>query len=97
VVYLYYAGTMQARAMALMARKLAAAQALEGQFSAEGLAALADDAGSAEMELARGLAGRLDEKDLRRVWGRVAAGPAAGPKKARARPARAAARALRAR
>jgi hypothetical protein len=73
VVYLYYAGTMQARAMALMGKKLAAAQALEGRFGADGLVALAGEAGgSVEMELARSLAERLDEAELRRTWRKVA-------------------------
>ena len=40
VYYLYYKETMQARAMALMAQKLEASLALEGQFSVEGLAAM---------------------------------------------------------
>jgi hypothetical protein len=43
IVYFYYDDTMQSRAMALMGRKLTAAQALEGKFSSEGLAALAGD------------------------------------------------------
>jgi hypothetical protein len=60
VYYLYYAGTMQERAMDLMGRKLQASLALEGKFSSDGLAALADDGGSAEMELARSLVERLD-------------------------------------
>jgi hypothetical protein len=73
VVYLYYGGTMQARAMALMGKKLAAAQALEGRFGADGLVALAgEDGGSVEMELARSLAERLDEAELRRTWRKVA-------------------------
>src|SRR5205814_5155950 len=40
IVYFYYEGTMQERALALMGRKLTAAQALEGTFSSEGLIAL---------------------------------------------------------
>ncbi len=53
VYYLYYKETMQARAMGLMAQKLDASLALEGQFSAEGLAAMSADSGSLTMELAK--------------------------------------------
>src|SRR5579864_2857292 len=43
VHYLYYVSSLQERAMTLMGRKLEAAEALEGKFSAEGLAAMAGD------------------------------------------------------
>ena len=69
VYYLYYRDTMQARAMGLMAQKLEASLALEGQFSAEGLAAMSSDAGSLTMELAKSLVENLDFGDLDRVWG----------------------------
>jgi hypothetical protein len=62
---------MQARAMALMGRKLSAAQALEGSFSGEGLAALAGEDANVELALARSLVERMDEGDARRDWGRV--------------------------
>lgn len=42
VYMLYYAGTMQAKAMKLMASKLAVAGLIEGTFSEEGLAAMSD-------------------------------------------------------
>lgn len=42
VYMLYYAGTMQAKAMKLMASKLAVAGIIEGTFSEEGLAAMSD-------------------------------------------------------
>ncbi|HVX09961.1 MAG TPA: helicase-related protein [Pirellulales bacterium] len=70
--YLYYRTTMQDRAMTLMGRKLAAAVAIEGKFTNEGLAALAGDDASVEMELARSLADRLDDTGAERVWGKVA-------------------------
>ena len=44
---------MQDRAMALMGRKLTAAQALEGRFSSEGLVALAGEDANVEIALAR--------------------------------------------
>ena len=70
VYYLYYQETMQARAMALMAQKLEASLALEGQFSAEGLAAMSADSGSLTMELAKSLVENLDFGDAERVWER---------------------------
>jgi hypothetical protein len=72
VIYLYYAGTLQERAMALMGKKIAAAQAVDGKFSSEGLAAMAgDDGGSVEMALARSLADQIDEGDSMREWAKV--------------------------
>jgi hypothetical protein len=68
VFYLYYRETMQARAMALMAQKLDASLALEGQFSAEGLAAMSADSGSLAMELAKSLVENIDFGDAERVW-----------------------------
>jgi SNF2 family DNA or RNA helicase len=74
IVYLYYAGTMQEKAMMLMGKKLAASLAIEGQFSAEGLAALTgEDDGNAEMALAKSLGERINPADVRRTWNRVTA------------------------
>jgi SNF2 family DNA or RNA helicase len=71
VVYFYYEGTMQDRALALMGRKLTAAQALEGKFSSEGLVALAGEDANVEIALARSLVERLDEGDARRLWSKA--------------------------
>ncbi|HZZ82383.1 MAG TPA: hypothetical protein VFE62_28045 [Gemmataceae bacterium] len=71
VVYLYYEGTMQDRAIALMGKKLTAAQALEGKFSSEGLVAMAGEDANMELALARSLVNRMDEGDARRLWGRT--------------------------
>jgi hypothetical protein len=68
VYYLYYEDTMQERAMALMGKKLKASLTLEGKFSSEGLVALSGDEGSAEMELAKSLAERIDFGNAERVW-----------------------------
>ena len=68
VFFLYYKETMQARAMALMAQKLDASLALEGQFSAEGLAAMSAESGSLTMELAKSLVETIDFGDAERVW-----------------------------
>lgn len=75
VLYLYYEGTMQARAMTLMGTKLTAAEAIEGKFSADGLAAMAGSEGSMEMALARSLVNNLDDLDAARVWTKVGAKP----------------------
>ena len=71
VYYLYYEGTMQARAMSLMGRKLSAAQALEGKFTSEGLVAMGGDDLSVEMALAQSLDSALD-LDTSRAWGTIA-------------------------
>jgi hypothetical protein len=71
VVYLYYEGTMQERAMALMGKKLTAAQALEGRFSSEGLVAMAGEDANVEIALARSLVERMDEGDARRHWSKT--------------------------
>jgi hypothetical protein len=85
VVYLHYEGTMQGRAMALMGRKLTAAQALEGRFSGEGLVALAGADATVEIALARSLVERLDDGDARRAWGKVV-NPHGRPAAANGRP-----------
>jgi hypothetical protein len=73
VIFLYYGGTLQAREMSLMGKKMEAAQALEGKFSAEGLASMAGEEGSAEMALAKSLADRIDEGEAARHWAKVGA------------------------
>ena len=72
IVYFYYEGTMQDRAMVLMAKKLTAAQALEGTFTSEGLVALAGEDANVELALARSLVERMDEGNARRMWSKVA-------------------------
>lgn len=74
VVYLYYGGTIQERAMALMGKKMSAAQALEGKFSSDGLAAMGGEEGSAEMALARSLAEQIDDDgEASRHWQKLGA------------------------
>lgn len=80
VYYLFYEGSMQSRAMALMGRKLSAAQAIEGEFSSEGLVAMGGDDVSMEMALATSLNSVLSD-DTARVWAsisEVASGPVSG-------------------
>jgi hypothetical protein len=64
---------MQQRAMNLMAQKLDASLALEGQFSAEGLAAMSADSGSLTMELAKSLVENIPFADAERVWEKLSA------------------------
>jgi hypothetical protein len=71
VVYFHYQDTMQDRALALMGKKLTAAQALEGVFSSEGLVAMAGEDANVELALARSLVQRLDEGDARRHWTKI--------------------------
>ena len=71
VIYFYYEGTMQDRALALMGRKLTAAQALEGKFSTEGLVSMAGEDANVEIALARSLVDHLDDGGARRFWNKV--------------------------
>ena len=64
VYLLYYAETMQAKAMKLMASKLAAAGLIEGTFSEEGLAAMSDVRDMTSQmakELALGIKDRVED------------------------------------
>ena len=62
--------------MGLMAQKLDASLALEGQFSAEGLAAMSADSGSLTMELAKSLVENIDFGEPERVWEKLRVKPA---------------------
>ena len=73
VYYLYYKGTMQHKAMQLMSRKMAASQALEGEFSEDGLAAMAGE-DNMQMALAKNSHERISEADMQRNWGKVKSG-----------------------
>jgi hypothetical protein len=73
VYYLYYMGTMQHRAMSLMSKKMAAAHALEGEFSEEGLAAMAGD-DNLQMALAKSLAAKIADSDMQRSWTKIKSG-----------------------
>ena len=64
VYYLYYRETMQHRAMQLMSRKMAAAQVLEGEFSEDGLAAMAGE-DNLQMALAKSIARTIDDAEAR--------------------------------
>ena len=73
---------MQERAMALMGKKLTAAQALEGRFSTEGLVAMGGEDANVEIALARSLVERMDEGDVRRTWNKVTTSDRGSPKPA---------------
>ena len=68
--YLHYAKTMQQRAIQLMARKMAAAMAIDGQLKMEGLSSMADD-DSMAMALARSLSEAIDESEIGRNWEKI--------------------------
>jgi hypothetical protein len=59
--------------MQLMSRKMSASQALEGEFSEDGLAAMAGE-DNMQMALAKQLSQRISEADMQRNWGKVASG-----------------------
>ncbi len=64
VYILYYRGVMQARAIRLMATKLAVATLVEGNFSDEGLAAMSDSCDmTSELarELTKGIQGEVED------------------------------------
>jgi hypothetical protein len=65
---------MQHKAMSLMSKKMAAAQALEGEFSADGLAAMAGE-DNLQMSMAKHLAQGIDDADMQRNWSKVKSGP----------------------
>jgi hypothetical protein len=70
VYYLYYHGTMQHRFVGLMAKKFAAMSAVDGDFSAEGLAGMtgADDG---SLDLCRALGETIDDNLIHRNWAKV--------------------------
>lgn len=73
-VYSGYKGTMQDLAINLMASKMGAALALEGQFSQEGLAALTEGSGgSLANELAKRFVGNKIEgvESAESIWGKM--------------------------
>ena len=83
VFYMYYEDTMQERAMALMGRKLSAAEALEGKFSSDGLAAMVGEDESLELALAKSLAEQASVEAAADAWNR----PVLDPVKPAAKPA----------
>ncbi|WP_039832824.1 DEAD/DEAH box helicase family protein [Paenibacillus sonchi] len=73
-VYCGYKNTMQELAINLMAAKMSAAMALEGQFSEEGLTALTDSSGgSLANELAKRFVGNKIEgvESAESIWGKM--------------------------
>jgi hypothetical protein len=66
--YLYHADSIQSRAMALMGSKAVAANAINGRFSSEGLTAMAGEAETLEMALARELAERARSASPVLAW-----------------------------
>lgn len=78
VYYLFYKGTMQEQAMNLMADKMVSSTALEGQFSTEGLLAMAGDESQAQVAMARAVNSKLDDDDLARKWSKIKSNEDAG-------------------
>ncbi|MGE0600661.1 MAG: helicase-related protein [Dehalococcoidia bacterium] len=63
VVYLAYRGTLQAQALTLVAKKLKASLAVEGELSEDGLATFGDDGEDLLMALARSLTEQVKESE----------------------------------
>ncbi|HXH20629.1 MAG TPA: helicase-related protein [Dehalococcoidia bacterium] len=63
VVYFAYRGTLQAQALALVAKKLQASLAVEGELVEEGLASFGDDGDDLLMALARSLTERVEANE----------------------------------
>lgn len=59
VGHMFYRGTLQHRMVNLMAAKLQAAEAIDGKFSSEGLAAMAEGGEAMGLALAKSLLGKL--------------------------------------
>jgi hypothetical protein len=72
VVFLCYRNTMQARALTLIATKLEASLAIEGELSDHGLSALADTSDSLILDLARALVDHVGEREsAEALWARL--------------------------
>jgi hypothetical protein len=63
VVYLAYRGTLQAQALTLVAKKLKASLAVEGELGDDGLATFGDDGEDLLMALARSLTEQVEASD----------------------------------
>lgn len=72
VYFLYYRGTMQETAMALMGAKLAAAEAVDGKFSTEGLAAMGGGSDD-HMALTKMIYSSME--DMRMAWSKIGSRP----------------------
>lgn len=68
VFFMAYAGTMQEKALSLMARKMETSLAVEGVLSEQGLAALSESENSIVMELARSLTGKQAIQSVADAW-----------------------------
>ncbi|MCC6387571.1 MAG: hypothetical protein IT302_09325, partial [Dehalococcoidia bacterium] len=68
VVYLAYRGTLQAHALTLVAKKLKASLAVEGELDDEGLATFGDDGEDLLMALARNLTDRVEGSEESLEW-----------------------------
>ena len=70
VIFLYYKGTIQEQALALMGEKEAASQALEGTFDTRALRALMN--GGKDDDILSALANSLDRREAKAAWSTLA-------------------------
>jgi hypothetical protein len=72
VVFLCYKGTMQSRALTLIATKLEASLVIEGELTDHGLSALANSSDSLILDLARALVDHVGEREsAEALWARL--------------------------
>lgn len=69
VIFLYYKGTIQEQALALMGEKEAASQALEGTFDTRALRALMN--GGKDDDILSALANSLDRREAKAAWSKL--------------------------
>jgi hypothetical protein len=74
---------MQLRATHVISRKMAATLAPEGEFSEDGLAAMAGD-DNMHMALANSMAEKIDQADVQRSWSKIKGGDKKKPRKEQA-------------
>jgi SNF2 family DNA or RNA helicase len=70
VFFMAYSGTMQEKALSLMAQKMETSLAVEGELSDQGLAALSQSDNSMMYELAKALTGRKSVGNMNDAWSR---------------------------
>lgn len=72
MIFLTYADSMQSKALPLIATKLEASLAIEGELNDNGLSALADTSDSLVLDLARALVSNVGETEsAEAVWARL--------------------------
>jgi len=74
VFFMAYSGTMQEKALSLMAQKMETSLAVEGELSDQGLAALSQSDNSMMYELAKALTGKKSVGNMNDAWSKYKQG-----------------------